>query len=230
MKSFKKFIIESSNITTNNLKYTDSISSFEFSIPAATQSNTSNKAYNPQSSLGFLLPAGVDKTALANMAYEAGLIPDVNTNLNTTQLNNLIASNIQNNQSFLQMASTIPFQQVGVNGNTVQQIGQFLSINGFLPDEKYNALLRMYMDMEKAKNSGQQLSPWIAANKMVAQKVDQQTKQRIGALNDDDSGSFKIPEFNPLADLISTGLYDMPQQTMSLPSYEPVHYQDVASE
>ena len=42
----------------------------------------------------------------------------------------------------------------------------------------------------------------------------QQTKQRIGSLNDLDSGSFKIPDFDPLDDLISTGLYDKPQQPM----------------
>lgn len=223
MKSFRKFILEKADIgglgddsgsPSSALPYTDPTSALQTSVPAATQTNASNKAYNPKSSLGFLLPAGLDKTALANMAYEAGLIPDLNTNLNTTQLNNLIASNNQNNQSFMAMASTIPFQQVGVDGNTVQQIGQYLSVNGFLLDERYDALLKIFMDMEKAKNSGKELSPWIAANKMVAQKIAQQTKQRIGALNDLDSGSFKIPDFDPLDDLISTGLYDKPQQAM----------------
>ena len=223
MKSFRKFILEKVDTGGLNdggdspisaLPYTDPTSPLQNSVPAATQTKGSSKAYNPRSSLGFLLPNGLDKTALANMAYEAGLIPDVNTNLNTTQLNNLIASNNQNNQAFLQMASTIPFQQVGVDGNTVQQIGQYLSVNGFLIDEKYDALLKIYMEMEQSKNTGKQLSPWIAANKMVAQKIAQQTKQRIGALNDLDSGSFKIPDFDPLDDLISTGLYDKPQQTM----------------
>jgi sporulation protein YlmC with PRC-barrel domain len=224
MKSFRKFILEKADtgglIDDTGLQqvlppiYTDPTSPLQNSVPAATQTKGSNKAYNPRSSLGFLLPNGLDKTALANMAYEAGLIPDVNTNLNTTQLNNLIASNNQNNQAFLQMASTIPFQQVGVDGNTVQQIGQYLSVNGFLLDEKYDALLKIYMEMEQSKNAGKQLSPWIAANKMVAQKMAQQTKQRIGALNDLDSGSFKIPDFDPLDDLISTGLYDKPQQGM----------------
>ena len=224
MKSFRKFILEKSDTgglgddsggpPSTALPYTDQTSSLQNSVPAATQTKGSNKAYNPRSSLGFLLPAGLDKTALADMAYQAGLIPDVNTNLNTTQLNNLIASNNQNNLAFLQMASTIPFQQVGVDGNTVQQIGQYLSVNGFLLDERYDALLKIFMDMEQSKNAGKQLSPWIAANKMVAQKMAQQTKQRIGALNDLDSGSFKIPDFDPLDDLISTGLYDKPQQAM----------------
>lgn len=222
MKSFKKFILEAADLgdlfddsgASTKASYTDPSSPIETSVPAATQTNPSNKAFNPRSSLGFLLPAGLDKAALADLAYQQGLISDVNTNLNTTQLNNLIGSNNQNNQAFLQMASTIPFQQVGVDGNTVQQIGQYLSVNGFLLDQKYDALLKIYMEMEQSKNAGKQLSPWIAANKMVAQKMAQQTKQRIGSLNDLDSGSFKIPDFDPLDDLISTGLYDKPQQAM----------------
>jgi hypothetical protein len=224
MKSFRKFILEKSytggliddggDSPSTLAPYTDPTSSLQNSVPAATQAKGSNKAYNPRSSLGFLLPAGLDKTALANMAYEAGLIPDLNTNLNTTQLNNLIASNNQHNQAFLQMASTIPFQQVGVDGNTVQQIGQYLSVNGFLLDKRYDALLKIFMDMEKAKNTGQQLSPWVAANKMVAQKMAEQNRQRIAALNDFDTGSFKIPDFNPLDDIIATGTYTQPQSPM----------------
>lgn len=224
MKSFKKFLFEKSDTgnlgfdtdspSTTRSTYGDQTSPLETSVPAATQTNQSNKAFNPKSSLGFLLPAGLDKTALADMAYQQGLIPDPNTNLNTTQLNNLIGSNNQKNQSFMAMASTIPFQDVGVDGNTVQQIAQYLSVNGFMLDEKYDAILKIYMEMEKAKNQGKEVSPWIAANKLVAQKTAQQNLKKIGALNDLESGSFKIPDFDPLDDLISTGVYDKPQQPM----------------
>jgi hypothetical protein len=224
MKSFKKFLLEKSDtggliddtgaIDASKLTYNDQGSPLETSVPASTQTNKSNKAFNPKSSLGFLLPAGLDKAGLANMAYQQGLISDPNTNLNTTQLNNLIGSNNQQNQSFLAMASTIPFQEAGVDGNTVQQIGQYLSVNGFLLDQKYDAMLKIYMEMEKAKSQGKQVSPWIAANKLVAQKTAQQNLKKIGALNDLESGSFKIPDFDPLDDLISTGVYDKPQQPM----------------
>jgi hypothetical protein len=224
MKSFKKFLLEKSDSgglsddtgspSSSRSTYNDQGSPLETSVPASTQTNQSNKAFNPKSSLGFLLPAGLDKTTLADMAYQQGLIPDPNTNLNTTQLNNLIGSNNQQNQSFLAMASTIPFQEAGVDGNTVQQIGQYLSVNGFLLDQKYDALLKIYMEMEKAKNQGKEVSPWIAANKLVAQKLAQQNLKKIGALNDLESGSFKIPDFDPLDDLISTGVYDKPQQPM----------------
>lgn len=222
MKSFKKFLFEKSDtgliidtgLSTSRSTYGDQGSPLETSVPAATQTNQSNKAFNPRSSLGFLLPAGLDKTALADIAYQQGLISDPNTNLNTTQLNNLIGSNNQKNQSFMAMASTIPFQNVGVDGNTVQQIAQYLSVNGFMLDEKYDAILKIYMEMEKAKNQGKEVSPWIAANKLVAQKTAQQNLKKIGALNDLESGSFKIPDFDPLDDLISTGVYDKPQQPM----------------
>jgi len=223
MKSFKKFLLEKSDTgliddtgspSSSKSTYNDQGSPLETSVPASTQTNQSNKAFNPRSSLGFLLPAGLDKAGLANMAYQQGLIPDPNTNLNTTQLNNLIGSNNQQNQSFLAMASTIPFQEAGVDGNTVQQIGQYLSVNGFLLDQKYDAMLKIYMEMEKAKSQGKQVSPWIVANKMIAQRTAQQNLKKIGALNDLESGSFKIPDFDPLDDLISTGVYDKPQDPM----------------
>ena len=224
MKSFKKFLLEkldtggliadTGSIDASKLTYNDQGSPLETSVPASTQTNQSNKAFNPKSSLGFLLPAGLDKAGLANMAYQQGLISDPNTNLNTTQLNNLIGSNNQQNQAFMAMASTIPFQEAGVDGNTVQQIGQYLSVNGFLLDKKYDAMLKIYMEMEKAKSQGKQVSPWVVANKMVAQNLAQNNRSRIAALNDFDTGSFKIPDFNPLDDLIASGLYAQPQQPM----------------
>jgi hypothetical protein len=139
MKSFKKFLLEKSDTggliddtgspSSSESTYNDQGSPLETSVPAATQTNQSNKSFNPKSSLGFLLPAGLDKAGLANMAYEQGLIPDTNTNLNTTQLNNLIGSNNQQNQAFMAMASTIPFQEAGTETQFNRLVNIFQSMD-----------------------------------------------------------------------------------------------------
>ena len=49
---------------------------------------------------------------------------------------------------------------------------------------------------------------------MIAQRTAQQNLKKIGALNDLESGSFKIPDFDPLDDLIASGAYAPPQQPM----------------
>ena len=212
MKSFYKFLTEKSG--SGGLSDTGLQSALPDNYTSTTNPLTANNAAgamiasNPNQTIGFELPNNMSIQDLQNIAYNSGV--NISPTDNAHQINSKLGSQQAGYQAMFAFAQQIPYQNVGVDGNTVSQMAQTLSVNGFKLDEIYDSLLKNYMEMLKAQSGGKQVSPYIAINKMIADKHYQQNRSRIGALNDFDTGEFKIPEFDPMADLYSSGLVTDP--------------------
>lgn len=212
MKSFYKFLTEKSisgglsdTGVQTYIPSTDIITTSPLSVFNAAGAMVNS---NPNQTIGFELPNNLSIEDLQNIAYNSGV--NISPTDNAHQINAKLGSQQSGFQAMFAFAQQIPYQNVGVDGNTVSQMAQALSVNGFKLDEIYDALLKNYMEMLKAQSGGKSTSPYVAINQMIADKYHQQNKLRIGALNDFDTGEFRIPEFDPMADLYSTGLVSLP--------------------
>jgi hypothetical protein len=212
MKSFKKFLLEKAN--TGGISDGGGIGTYIPSNDTATTSPLSslNAAgaminSNPNQTIGFELPNNMSIQDLQTIAYYNGI--DVSPTDNAHQINSKLGSRQAGYQAMFAFAQQIPYQNVGVDGNTVSQMAQALSVNGFKLDEIYDSLLKIYMEMLKAQSGGKSVSPYVAINKMIADKyykLNRSLSGAAGALNNIDTGEFKIPEFDPMADIYSSGL------------------------